>query len=191
MVVGENLYSAADVIPVCATLVVSLLIGVYYGVKNKNTNEELLVGGRNMGFFPVMASLITTYISARTMLGFPSAIYARGGQSFVIDLVAAVGIPISGYLFVPLFYEMKLTSINEYLERRFESKWVRWLASGLFIVQQLTLSAVVLYMPCRMLDDFLGLTMWISVLGIGVCATLYASIGGIKVTFKTEKTEKI
>ncbi len=182
VVVGEKLYQAADVIPVFATFVVSLVIGVYYGVKNKNTTEELLVGGRNMAFFPVMASLITTYISARTMLGFPSEIYARGAQSFVIDLVAAVGIPISGYLFVPFFYEMKLTSINEYLERRFESKWLRWLASGIFIVQQLTLSAVVLYMPCRMLDDFLGLTMWISVLCVGICATLYASIGGIKVT---------
>lgn len=180
---GANYFGTADYILLGATLLISLLIGLYYGYKNKQTNEELLVGGRNMSILPVAASVMVTYVSAITILGFPSEIYAHGAQIFVLHLVSAVGIPISAFLIMPFFYKMKLTSINEYLERRFDSKWIRWLASAIFILQQVVLSGVVLYAPSIALEAFLGFPMWMSVLGIGICATIYTNIGGLKVTF--------
>ncbi len=178
---GINYFGIMDYIFLGATLLISLLVGLYYGYTSKHTNEDLLVGSRNMALFPVAASVMVTYLSAITVLGFPSEIYAHGAQIFMMEIVLAVAMPISVHLFVPFFYKMKLTSINEYLERRYDSKWVRWLASGIFIVQQLVLSGVVLYSPSIALEAFLGFPMWISVLGIGTCATIYTSIGGLKV----------
>ncbi len=178
---GDNYFGITDYILLGATLLVSLLIGLYYGYVNKSTNEELLVGGRNMSIFPVAASVMVTYLSAITIIGFPSEVYAHGSQIFLMHLVAAVGISTSPFIFVPFFYPMKLTSINEYLEKRFDSKWIRWLASGIFILQQLILSGVVLYAPSIALEAFVGFPMWISVLGMGICATIYTNIGGIKV----------
>ncbi len=178
---GNNYFGAMDYILLGGTLLTSLLIGLYYGYTNKHTNEELLVGGRNMNVIPVAASVMVSYTSAITIIGFPSEIYAHGAQIYTMYLVSSVGIPISACLFVPFFYPMKLTSINEYLERRFESKWIRRLASGILIIQQLLESGVVLYAPSIVLETFLGFPMWMSVLGMGTCATIYTNIGGIKV----------
>lgn len=186
MDLGVNYFGITDYVLLGATLLISLLIGLYYGYKGKNTNEELLVGGRNMSIFPVAASVMVTYVSAITILGFPSEVYAHGAQIFVLHIVSAIGIPISAFLIMPFFYRMKLTSINEYLERRFDSKWIRWLAGAIFILQQVTLSGVVLYAPSIALDAFLGFPMWMSVLGIGVCATIYTNIGGLKAVVWTD-----
>jgi Na+/proline symporter len=72
------------------------------------------------------------------------------------------------------------------LEKRFESIWVRWLASGIFILQQTTLVAVILYAPSIALEAFLGLPVWLSILGIGLCGTIYTSIGGLKAVVWTD-----
>ena len=59
-----------DYVVVGATLLFSILIGVYYAVIAKQaTNEDLLVGGRNMGIMPIAASMLVTYLSAITVLG--------------------------------------------------------------------------------------------------------------------------
>jgi len=63
---------------------------------------------------------------------------------------------------------------------------VRWLASATFILQQTTLIGVILYAPSIALEAFLGLPVWISILGIGVCGTIYTSIGGLKAVVWTD-----
>ncbi|ODM98275.1 Sodium-coupled monocarboxylate transporter 1 [Orchesella cincta] len=183
---GDNYFGVTDYILLTGTLLISLLIGLYYGYKGKNTNEELLVGGRNMSIIPVAASVMVTFVSAITILGFPAEIYGHGAQIFILHLVSACAFPISAYLIMPFFYRMKLTSINEYLEHRFDSVWIRWLAAGILILQQVTLSGVVLYAPSIALDAFLGFPMWMSVLAIGICATIYTSIGGLKAVVGTD-----
>ncbi|CAL8102774.1 unnamed protein product [Orchesella dallaii] len=183
---GENYFGVTDYVLLIGTLLISLFIGLYYGFKGKQTNEELLVGGRNMSILPVAASVMVTFVSAITILGFPSEVYAHGSQIFILHLVSACGFPISAYLIMPFFYRMRLTSINEYLEHRFNSVWIRWLASAILILQQVTLSGVVLYAPSIALDAFLGFPMWMSVLAIGICATIYTSIGGLKAVVWTD-----
>ena len=54
---------------VAATLLFSLIIGIYYACASKQTNEDLLVGGRNMRVWPVACSILVTYLSAITVLG--------------------------------------------------------------------------------------------------------------------------
>ena len=63
-------FSIMDWVVFAGTLVISLLIGLYYAViKKQRTNAELLVGGRNMAIFPTAMSLLATYMSAILVLG--------------------------------------------------------------------------------------------------------------------------
>lgn len=48
---------------VCAMLLLSLLIGVYYGwFKKQDTVAEYMLGGKKMSIFPVAMSLLFRYI---------------------------------------------------------------------------------------------------------------------------------
>ena len=52
-----------------ATLLLSLLIGVYHAVRGKQTNEDLLLGGRSMSILPVAVSIMVSFLSAILILG--------------------------------------------------------------------------------------------------------------------------
>ena len=92
------------------------------------------------------------------VLGYPAEIYANGIQIFLMTLQSLFFVPVSTYMFISVFYKMKLTSVYEvrqhvifvysmmtniqmialflqYLERRYDTVAVRWLASIAFILK--------------------------------------------------------
>lgn len=178
MVMGKNYLGIVDYIVVAATLVLSLLIGVFYAVKGRKSsnNEELLTGSRQMGAIPVAASMLVSYLSAITILGYPAEVYSYGSQVFLLTLMGPVTTCIAIYIFVQVMYDLQLTSAYKYLEYRFDSIAVRWMGSLIFITQLLLISGIVMYAPAIALETMMGLPLWMSVIGIAICGTIYTSI---------------
>ena len=61
-------------------LVVSTLIGIYFGWKDRKNKDEknYALGGQKFNAFPVALSLTATSLSAITMMGSPSEYYFYG-----------------------------------------------------------------------------------------------------------------
>ena len=96
-------------------LCTSLGIGVYHaftGGKQRTTSEYIL-GNRSMSMIPVAISLMVTKASALTLLGFPAEVYAYGSQWFVALPGYMLGAVATVFLFMPVFYPLQITSINE------------------------------------------------------------------------------
>ncbi len=53
-------------------------------------------------------------------------------------------------------------------------------ASFIFILQMTVFMGVCLFAPSIALSAFMGLELWHSVIGLGLCATIYTSMGGLK-----------
>ena len=68
-VIGPPNFSIIDYIVFILTIVVSLVIGAYYGIKENKTTEDFLMAGRSMSPIPVALSLIATFISSIAILG--------------------------------------------------------------------------------------------------------------------------
>lgn len=66
-------------------------------------------------FIPIIVSYLAHSVGQSSyLLGNPSEIYQYGTQQLVaISLATPVAILISCYVFVPILYELKITSINE------------------------------------------------------------------------------
>jgi len=175
---GTNYLGIVDYIVVAGTLLLSLLIGVYYAVKGRkgSNNEELLTGSRQMGAIPVAASMLVSYLSAITILGYPAEVYTYGSQVFLFSLMGPVTTAIAICLFVEVMYDLKLTSAYKYLEYRYDSIVVRWMGSLIFIIQLLLISGIVMYAPALALETMMGLPLWMSVVGIAIIGTIYTSI---------------
>jgi Na+/pantothenate symporter len=58
-------------------LVVSLLIGIFFGYRNrsKHSTKEVLLAGGKMHFIPVAMSLLASFMSAITLQGTPAEMY--------------------------------------------------------------------------------------------------------------------
>ena len=62
-------FSFIDYIVFILTIIGSLAIGAYYGIKENKTTEDFLMAGRSMSPIPVALSLIATFISSISILG--------------------------------------------------------------------------------------------------------------------------
>lgn len=100
-------------------------------------------------------------------------------SSFAASMIAAE-------LFLPVFYRLNFTSVNQYLEQRFNSKNVRLAVSFSFLLCTVPYMGVVLYGPSLALETVTGLSVTASILIIGFICTLYTSIGGIKAVVWTD-----
>ena len=87
---------------------------------------------------------------------------------------------IFGNLFIPIFYKMRLTSVYEYLELRYDSRAVRLLSSLNYSVGVLMYLGVVLYAPCLALQTVTGLSIYGLVCIVGITGTIYTVM--VKIT---------
>ncbi|XP_071107426.1 sodium-coupled monocarboxylate transporter 1-like [Haliotis cracherodii] len=180
-------FHTADYVVLAATLTVSAGIGFFYAVKDRNnvSTSEFLLGGRKMHVIPIAMSLLVTFLSALTILGTPAEVYTYNSMfwwicvGFVLATVGAVRV------FIPFFYRLGTTSVFEYLEMRF-GRSVRFIVSLLFVIQIMLYMSFVLYAPCLALSAVTGLSLWGSVLSVGVVATMYTALGGMKAVVWTD-----
>lgn len=97
------------------TLAASAAIGLYYAIKNrhKNDSNEFMLGGRKLYVFPVALSLVSSFISAITLLGTPAEMYLYDTMFWWISggfVITAIG---AGHIFIPVFHRLGITSVFE------------------------------------------------------------------------------
>ncbi|XP_069979346.1 sodium-coupled monocarboxylate transporter 1 isoform X1 [Penaeus vannamei] len=179
-------FSWLDYVVFGGMLVLSLAIGIFYAFRSrKKSNDEFLLGSRSLSCFPVSMSLLASYISAIIVLGGPAEAYYHSVQWWVVCL-SQVALPVVAGVFMPVFYELRLTSIYEYLELRYSSRAVRCVAGGMFVIQMLLYQAVVIYAPALALASVSDYPLWASVVSVGLIASFYTAIGGLKAVIWTD-----
>ena len=172
-------------------LLVSGLIGVYYGWQGQKNTEEFLLGCRSMGTLPMTMSLFASFISAVALLGIPSEIYTAGTQYVMVACCFPFVMFVVIKVYLPVFDLLRVTTSYQYLEMRF-NKGVMVLASTLFCVQMLLYMAIVVYAPALALVQVTGFLSGVEydvetacVVIILVCM-FYTAIGGIKAVMWTD-----
>lgn len=181
-------FTVWDYVVFSGMLCVSAAIGIYYavmGVRRKATTDDFLMGGRSMSVFPVALSILASFMSAITLLGTASEMYIYGTQYLFIIFSYCLVIPATAYLYMPIFYSLHVTSAYEYLELRFNHV-IRAMGCITFSLQMLIYMAIVLYAPALALSQVTGISVWTSVLSIGIVCTFYTSIGGMKAVVWTD-----
>ncbi|XP_030315168.1 sodium-coupled monocarboxylate transporter 1 [Calypte anna] len=180
-------FSAWDYVVFAAMLAVSATIGVYYAFvrRGKETSKEFLIGGRSMTAVPVAISLTASFMSAITVLGTPAEIYRHGAMFCIFAIAYTVAVLGSSEIFLPVFYKLGITSTYEYLELRF-NKNLRLCGTGLFIIQTVLYTGIVIYAPALALNQVTGFDLWGAVVATGLVCTFYCTVGGLKAVVWTD-----
>ncbi|KAK7508623.1 hypothetical protein BaRGS_00000189, partial [Batillaria attramentaria] len=183
----------ADYVVTVACLLVSLGIGVFFAVFHggQKTKEEYLLGNRRMSLAPVCLSLFVTFQSAISLIGSPADIYITGTMVFYNSVGIAFSYVIGYFTVVPLIYPLHVTSVYEYLGRRFQSTGVRLLGTIIGMIQTLSYMAVALFSPALALQSVAGIPLWMSVAIVGAVGTIYTAIGGIKSVVWTDVFQSV
>lgn len=112
---AKEVFGTIDYLVFAGMLVISSGIGIWYAYtdRKKSSTQEFLLGGRSLSIFPVSMSILSSFISAISLLGIPSEVY-RFGTQYAIKIVGlCFVIPTTAYLFLPVYYNLRLTSAYE------------------------------------------------------------------------------
>ncbi|KAH6931598.1 hypothetical protein HPB50_025666 [Hyalomma asiaticum] len=108
-------FHPADYGVLVAVLGISSFIGIYFAWKDRRStnNREFLVGNRKLQVFPVTMSMMASFMSAVAILGVPSESFVHGSQYMINFVGVIVGIVLAAHVFLPVFYEIDMISVNQ------------------------------------------------------------------------------
>ena len=164
------------IVYLCAMIGLSIYLG-----RSQSNEEDYFVGGRKLSWWAVGISTMATQTSAISFISIPAfvALKEGGGLTWLqYELAVPLAIIMVMVFLIPFFRKLKLVSVYEYLEWRFNSS-VRYLVSGIFLVSRGLGTGVGVYASGIVLAVCLGIPLWLTILIIGVVTVIYDTIGGI------------
>ncbi|CRK94412.1 CLUMA_CG007919, isoform A [Clunio marinus] len=166
----------------------SALIGIYFGFiskKKQDNTVEYLLGGKTMSFLPVAASLIASHISGATFLAVPAEVYSFGSEYALSGISTVLLGVVVYYIYLPVFYDLQLTSSFKYLEIRFSRK-IRLFVSFIYITADIMFMPVVIYVPALAFAQVSGISLHVIACVTSIFCIFYTTVGGLKAVVWTD-----
>jgi SSS family solute:Na+ symporter len=161
-----------------------IAIGAAANRKQKNT-EDYYLGGRGLPWWAVGISILATSFSSASLIGGTGAGYASGMKMIQWQIGDLLAFSIVCVFFLPYFARLRLTTAYEFLEHRF-GRAARLVASGLFLLQTVLRTGLLVYAPALALSTVLGWSIETAISLTALCAILYSSFGGISAVIWTD-----
>ncbi|XP_037287732.2 sodium-coupled monocarboxylate transporter 2 [Rhipicephalus microplus] len=160
----------------------SMGIGLYLSLRKRgraSTRDEAFLGSRTLHAIPLALSMVASSVTAVGMIGFVAYYYQYGFHTlWCIPTFVPGGLLVS-YLILPVLYELKVTSIFEYLRMRY-GNGVGIASSLLYFVLSQTIGAAGLYSAAVALHTIFGIPLAACTVLIGVAGTIYTALGGLR-----------
>lgn len=178
------------------TLIISVLVA-YFGVlilisylTSRNADSEtFFTGNKQSPWYLVAFGMIGASLSGVTFISVPGKVYAEGMAYFQIVLGYILGYLVIAQVLMPLYYRLNVTSIYEYLQKRFGIVSYKT-GAGFFILSRTLGSATRLYLATIVLQLFLfedlGVDYWLTAVITIALIWVYTFKGGIKTIVYTD-----
>ncbi len=179
---------------VCIVYLLLVFSLAWWSAKGQQDNEDYFLGGRRMNWLAVGVSMFATSFSSISFLGLPQrGAYQDFSFYLTILFIPLVITPILWWVFIPMFVRLNVSSGYEYLGRRFGWPAQR-LGSALYCIYAIGWMGTMLYAVALTLQAVMGLSVtqyyW-TLLGIGVFATIYTVMGGLRAVIWTDVLQAV
>ena len=193
-----NAKLAIDCLVLLLYFFIIIAIGLRMGRKERDL-EDFALGGRQIPWWAVLASLIAAETSAGTFFGTPGEGFTQRNYTYLqLAFGTIIARILVSFIFIKPYYDYKVFSIYEYLTRRFGVA-TKNAASAVFLFTRLLASGARLYVAAIALalayEMIRGVrptqaeTLWIYVgatIAIVILTAIYTTLGGIKAVIWTD-----
>ena len=159
-------------------------LGFYFSRREKGT-DDFFLAGRRIPWWAAGLSIYATQLSAITYVSIPATAFSQNWLTFIGQCAIPIMVPLFIFCYLPFYRRLQLTTVYEYLERRFH-RIVRWYGSVSFVGFQLARMAMVVSLPAIALSAVTGWDVVQCILVMGILSTLYTVLGGIEAVIWTD-----
>ena len=143
----------------------------------RDSSTGYFLAGRNMGWFVIGASLFASNIGSEHLVGLAGAGAARGVAVGQFEVLASLILLLLGWVFVPFYLRSGVTTMPEFLERRY-SPAARWYLAIISVVGYvLTKISVTIAAGGIVFGALMGLDFWVGALIVVAATGIYTVTG--------------
>jgi Na+/proline symporter len=173
---------------------VLLLVVAWFTSRNSN-NDSFFIGNRSSNWMLVAFGMVGTSLSGVTFVSVPGTVGDFAGNAhkgfayFQVVIGYFFGYLVVAFVLLPLYYKMNLTSIYNYLQKRFGT--IAYKTGALFFIISRTVGATArLYLVIFVLQEFIlksfGVPFVVTSFIILLMILLYTFEGGVKTIVYTD-----
>ncbi len=164
--------------------------------EKNETPDDYFLGGRSLSGVVIAGSLLLTNISTEHLIGMNGSAYKNGSMIVAWEVTSALALVMAALYFVPRYLKMGLTTIPEFLEKRFDGATRTIIAALLITSFVCTLLPIVLYTGALNIESLFNVSenlevspnqgLWLTVILVGLLGSLYAVFGGLRMIAHTD-----
>jgi len=169
-------------IAVCLGVTLAIALATWATVRrggHDGSRKDVYLAGGKLNWAFVAGAITLTNLSTDQLVGM------NGNQMLLLawwEISGFVGLLILAYVFVPIYYRAKVTTVTELLEQRYGGGGIRTLVSAIFLF-----GMILIYLPAGLYSGALflktaGIDLPLLVLAafLGVVAAAYTMSGGLR-----------
>jgi SSS family transporter len=183
--------AAIDIAVIVLYVLGTTLVGVWFTRRQRDL-RTYFVGDREVAWWLVLISIVTTETSAVTFLSVPGLSFDRDGDMTFLQLSLGyvVGRIVIAWLLLPQYFKGELFSAYQVLQRRFGPS-VQRTASLLFLLTRTVADGLRLYLAGLLLHSCTQWDIEMSVLAMAGVTLAYTFLGGMKAVIWTDVVQFI
>ena len=185
-------FSNFDLILFVGYLCLMVGLGIWLSRRGKQTStQDYFLASKALPWWAVGGSLIASNISAEQFIGMSGSGYVVGLAIASYELMAAITLIIVAKFFLPIFIDKGIYTMPQFLEERFDRRVriglaIFWVL--LFVFVNIT---SVLYLGGLALQNIMGISLQIGIIGLALYAATFSIFGGLKAVVWTDVVQVV
>ncbi|CAN5439542.1 sodium/sugar symporter [soil metagenome] len=157
----------------------------------EKTSNDYFLAGNTLTWWAVGSSLIASNISAEQFIGMSGSGYAIGLGIATYEWMAAATLIVVGKFFLPIFLKLKIYTMPQFLEMRFDTRVRTTLAVFWILVYIFVNLTSVLYLGALAMQTIIGIPLIYGIIGLAVFSALYSIYGGLMAVAWTDVVQVV
>ena len=183
--------SLIDGLIILVYLVGILVVGVLSVKLKKMTSDSYFLASRGLKWPVIGAALFASNISTIHLVGLAASGYNEGLVWGNFEWLAAVTLILLGLVFAPFYFKSRISTLPEFLEKRYGSGSRTVLAFIGIIGALFVHIGMSLYAGAVVFETFFGINVVTSIIIISIVTTIYTVLGGLKAVVVTETIQTV
>ncbi|MFT4661525.1 MAG: SSS family solute:Na+ symporter [Patiriisocius sp.] len=181
----ENLNNT-DLLIILGYFILVFVVAFRSSRTSGKSTKDYFLGSKNLGWFVIGASLFASNIGSEHLIGLAGQGASGDFVAGQFELLASLILLILGWVFVPFYIKTGVSTMPEFLEKRYDS-WARGYLSWVSIIAYvLTKISVTIAAGGIVFTAILGIDFWTGAIIIVLATGLYTILGGLKAVAYTD-----
>ncbi|KAI7803357.1 sodium/myo-inositol cotransporter 2 [Triplophysa rosa] len=188
-----NTLVTTDIVVLVIYFILILAVGLWSMWKTKrSTVDGYFLAGKNMTWWPVGASLFASNVGSGHFIGLAGSGAAAGIGATAYEWNGMIMVLLLGWLFLPIYIASRVTTMPEYLQKRFGGKRIPLFLCVLYLfIYIFTKISVDMYAGAVFIQQAFQWNIYLAVVLLLGITALYTIAGGLAAVIYTDAVQTV